>query len=217
MDDNTLLDQCIEGDERAWREFLERYRAIIYGSILKTLGVRGESHELADDVFQDVLLKLLSNDCRALKRFQRRSKTTTWLARVAINATIDAVRRRRARHEISDLPGGDTESDNSAEEILKRIPVDARILEGVSSRDMADRLLGQLEEQDHLILRMYFFGGLKEREIAELLGIPINTLSSRKSRALEKLKSAARELLRVSSDGLGNESERGSRIDEESS
>ncbi len=215
MDENVLLNQCIRGDERAWSEFLRRYRAIIYGSILKTLAVRGEPHERAEDIFQDVFLKLLSDDCRALRRFQRRSRTTTWLARIAINATIDAVRRRRARREVSDAPGADSDSESPAEEILKHIAVDARILENVSARDMAERLLDRLDEPDGLILKMYFFGGLKEREIADLLGVPINTLSSRKSRALEKLKSAARELLRVSSDEVGNQEPSGSRIDEE--
>lgn len=200
MNEIELIDACVRGDERAWNKFLERYRAILYGSILKTLDIRGGSREWAEDVFQDILLKLLSDDCRALRLFQGRSRTSTWLARIAINATIDAVRRRRSRREVSDLPAGDSDSESSSEEILKRIPVDPGTLEDVSSRDMAARLLERLDEQDALILKMYFFGGLKEREIADLLNVPINTLSSRKSRALEKLKSIARELVQDSSD-----------------
>lgn len=200
-DEAQLLARCIALDEAAWREFLARYRAILYGSILKTLEMRGEPAEGADDIFQDVLLKLLADDCRALRRFEGRSQTSTWLARIAINATIDAIRRRRARREDLEPAEEDERSPTAAEEILKHIPVDARILEGMASRDLAQRLLERLDERDCLILKLYFFAALKEREIADLLEIPLNTLSSQKARALGKLRSAARELLRVSSHG----------------
>lgn len=203
----TLLARCIERDQDAWREFIARYRAIIYSSILKVLDARHQPAERADDIFQDVLLKLLADDCRALRRFEGRSRTSTWLARIAINAAIDAVRRRKAQREMPDRAPDDDERETSAEEVLKRIPVDARILENVESRELAVRLLSCLEEQDSLILKMYFYTGLKEREIAELLGMPLNSLSSRKARALEKLRTAASELLRVSSDGVESEVE----------
>ncbi|MCK4547620.1 MAG: RNA polymerase sigma factor [Candidatus Eisenbacteria sp.] len=209
INDTELLHRCIAGDQDAWRRFLTRYRAILYASILRTLATRNEASEIAEDVFQDVLLKLLADDCKALRSFQGRAQVSTWLARIAINATIDAVRRKRARRELDPEDHGDEDRCSSAEEILKRIPVDAGILESISSNDLAHRLLEQLDEQDCLILQMYFYGGLKEREIAELVEIPLNTISSRKSRALEKLRSAARELLRVSSDGTepGKESD----------
>jgi RNA polymerase sigma-70 factor (ECF subfamily) len=206
-EESGLLSRCIARDEDAWKEFLERYRRIIYGSILKTLEMRGHSRELAEDVFQDVLLKLLADDCRALRRFEGRSQTTTWLARISINATIDAVRRRKARREFS-LPGEDEpDAEDTTEELLKRVPFDARILEGISSRDLAGQLLERLEDQDCLVLKLYFFSGLKEREIADLLQVPLNTLSSRKARAIEKLRSAARELLHVPSDEVESERE----------
>jgi RNA polymerase sigma-70 factor (ECF subfamily) len=201
-DDTRLLSQCIAGSEDAWREFLERYRSILYGSILKTLQTRNEPGEMAEDIFQEVLLKLLADDCRALRSFEGRAQTSTWLARIAINATIDAVRRKRARRELSPEEDADTGRESSTEEILKRIPVDARILEEISSKDLAGQLLERMDEADVLVLRMYFYSGLKEREIADLLDVPLNTLSSRKSRALEKLRAAARELLEVSSDGV---------------
>jgi|GEM_PF-449476 len=198
-DGDGLLARLIARDESAWREFLSRYRAIIYGSILKTLDLRRAPEEQAEDIFQEVLLKLLADDCRALRRFQGRAQITTWLARIAINATIDAIRQRRARRELS--PPGDDEA-NSAEEVLKRIPVEPRILEQAVSRNLAGRLLEVLGEEDRLILKMYFFAGLKEREIADLLDVPLNTLSSRKARALEKLRDAASERLRAPSDGV---------------
>lgn len=201
MDEEAnLLSRCIARDPDAWRAFLERYRSILYGSILKTLQTRGESGDLAEDIFQNVLFKLLADDCSALRRFEGRSRTSTWLARIAINATIDAVRQRRARREISPPDGGEPDAASSAEEILRRIPFDARILEGVAGRDLAERMLDRLEDRERLILRMYFFAGLKEREIADLLEIPLNTLSSQKARTLEKLRVIARELLGVSSD-----------------
>lgn len=202
----TLLARCIARDQDAWREFIARYRAVMYSSILKVLDARHQSAERAEDIFQDILLKLLTDDCRALRRFEGRSRTSTWLARIAINAAIDAVRRQKAQREMPDRTLDD-EGESSAEEVLKRIPVDARIPEGVESRELALRLLSHLEERDSLILKMYFYGGLKEREIAELLGMPLNSLSSRKARALEKLRAAASELLRVSSDGVESKGE----------
>jgi len=61
----------------------------------------------------------------------------------------------------------------------------------IEVRLTVEEALGRLPSGDRLILRFYYMEGLKEREIADLLGMSTDALSARKSRALAKLKNLA--------------------------
>ncbi len=188
MNEKELIAGCIARDEAAWREFLGRYSDCIYGSVVNLLKRYSiDSPETAEDIYASVIEKLLDNDCRALRNFKWNSKMTTWLISISRNKTYDHLRSLKRKPAVSlDAPVSEGE-DEYIRLIASDVDLDHDLEVGLTVREA----LGKLPVRDRLILKFYYLDGLKEREIAGLLGISTDALSARKSRALAKLKKLA--------------------------
>src|SRR5215831_18275105 len=90
-----LMTRVQAGDDRAFAELVERYRARVFGSFVKRLGDRQE----AEDLTQEVFLRLY----RSRHTYQPRARFATWLFHVSQNVARNALRSRRL--ERSELAG----------------------------------------------------------------------------------------------------------------
>jgi RNA polymerase sigma-70 factor (ECF subfamily) len=186
MDEKRLIARCIAGDDRAWHRFLREYQRCINGTILALLAKFSiHEAEIADDIFAAVIEKLLIDDCRALRRFRWNSKFSTWLVSVARNKTYDYLRGLKRKPTVSMSTPIDDDGDN----LEKVLASDLDLEHELEVRLTAEEALDMLPVKDRLILKMYYLEGMKEREIAELLGLTIDAVSARKSRALRKTRS----------------------------
>ncbi len=189
MTEKELIRRCIARDEKAWKEFLFRYEACIYGTIYRLLSRYSiREPEVAADIFANVIQKLLSDNCSALRRFNWKSRFSTWLISVTRNKTFDYLRQKMRKPTISlYTPIGDDEE-------LERIIKDEFDLEHVLDTNLTAReVLDLLDPKDRLVLKLYYIEGMKEKEIAELLKTTLDAVSARKSRALKKLRSLVRK------------------------
>ena len=174
---DELLAKCLEGDEQAWDAFVDRYAPVIYSAVLRTLRGRdapGES-QTAEDIAQDVFLRLIRGDRRLLRTYDpQRASLTTWLTIVARSTTIDALRRKRLpRVALDDAPVlPDTrETDTSS-----------------SCRPTQDLPRGLLTARQELVLRLTFDQEMEAAEIAKVLRISPQTVRSTKHKAIERLR-----------------------------
>jgi RNA polymerase sigma-70 factor (ECF subfamily) len=138
-----------------------------------------EAHDLAQEVFLRVY--------RALHRFDPTYRFSTWLFRVAQNAAIDRIRKRRLklvslhRPEAEDSTGGEWEFASPERDAYG----DLRNLErGQAIRDAIEELA---EEYRELIILRHF-GELSYDEIAELKAMPLGTVKNKLFRARQMLK-----------------------------
>jgi RNA polymerase sigma-70 factor (ECF subfamily) len=90
-DERCLVAAAEAGDERAFRELVEPYRAALEVHCYRMLG---SPHD-AEDLVQETLLRAWNG----LERFERRSSVNTWLYRIATNACLDELERRPRRPE----------------------------------------------------------------------------------------------------------------------
>ena len=188
MNEKDLVARCVARDEAAWREFLKLYSDCIYGSVVNLLRkYRIDSMDAAEDIYASVIEKLLDRDCRALREFKWNSKLTTWLISISRNKAYDYLRSLRRKPTVSlDAPVSEDE-----DEYINFVAADIDLEHDVEVSLTVEEALERLPAGDRTILRFYYIEGLKEREIAELLGMSTDALSARKSRALAKLKNLA--------------------------
>jgi RNA polymerase sigma-70 factor (ECF subfamily) len=93
------LGSLLAGDKPAWDRFVARHAAVIFAAVRRRLVPAGRVAD-AEDVVQDVFVKLCQNDFRLLRRYDAaRAKMTTWLTVVANSAAVDHLRRLRRRTE----------------------------------------------------------------------------------------------------------------------
>jgi RNA polymerase sigma-70 factor, ECF subfamily len=165
-DDDDLVESARAGDERALDDLLRRHQERIHGVCRRLTGNDAD----ALDATQEALISVV----RGLPRFDGRSSFSTWVYRIATNAALDELRRRKRRPVVS------LDDERSA----RREPAGTgpSIGQAVGDRLDIDAALAQvpLEFRAPVVLRDLC--RLDYAEIAEVLGIPAGTVRSRISR-----------------------------------
>jgi RNA polymerase sigma-70 factor (ECF subfamily) len=183
-DEQLLLEYRDHGDRKAFEELVHRYEKELYGYLRNYLG----DAEMADDVFQQTFLQVhLKCD-----QFESERKLRPWLYAVATNQAIDA-QRRRGRHRMASLDRrmgeGDSEEDSGAFgdlfESTQRGPVEENVC--FEQQDELRRAVDALPDQIRQVVVQVYFQGLKYREAADALGVPVGTVKSRLQAAIQKL------------------------------
>lgn len=171
--DQDLLDQACAGDRQAFRKLVDRYRSLVASTVNGMLGAGPE----ADDVGQEVFIRFYNT----LDRFRAEAKVGTYLTRMAINASIDALRRRKRWHKrflSRDVP--DMELNEPAVEGHQTIDQQERIR-------LVRRAIQHLKPDHRAVVVLRMIDGYSTKETAELLGVPTGTVLSRLSRATDQL------------------------------
>jgi RNA polymerase sigma-70 factor (ECF subfamily) len=182
-DEQLLSEYRDRADRPAFEELVHRYERELYGYLRNYLG----NAEMAEDVFQQTFLQV------HLKcgQFEAGRKLRPWLYAVAINQAID-FQRRQGRHRMASLDrrvGGGVEDDvGPLVELFDgatRGPVEEN--ESFERRDEVRRAVEDLPEQTRQVVMLVYFQGLKYREAADALSIPVGTVKSRLHAAIHKL------------------------------
>ena len=170
--DELLIQKIAQSDKTALATLYERYREAVFGFALSYLRDR----ELAEDVMQETFLQVWSAAPRYIIHGQR---PMTWLLGIAKN-----VSRSMKRKQLTLL-------DENAPEIPEELD---RFLE-VENRMVTRAVLSTLGEEDRQIVMLHAVAGLKYREIAEMLELPLSTVLSKYNRSLKKLKALLGKML----------------------
>lgn len=182
--DEELLRRFNEGDADAFAELVRRYERPLYNFILRSVRRR----ERADELLQDVFLKVVQRS----SDFKGQSKLSTWLYTIARNLCIDHSRKMVfRRHQSLDAPragaeDGPTLLERTAAEGAE--PDRAAVMEDLKRR-IADAVEELPEEQREVFL-MRHVQGMRFKDIADVIGVPENTVKSRMRYALERLQRA---------------------------
>lgn len=177
--DEELVAAVLQGDEEQFREIVARYQGRVVNYLYRLLRNLDEAHDLAQEVFLRIY--------RALDRFDSGYRFSTWLFRVAQNAAIDRIRKRRLkivsihRPETEDSEGGDWDFPSP---------------EGDPYGDLRNRERGEainqaideLAEEYRELIVLRHFGELSYEEIATLKGMPLGTVKNKLFRGRQMLK-----------------------------
>jgi RNA polymerase sigma-70 factor, ECF subfamily len=169
-DDGTLVAAAQAGDRGALDELLRRHYDRVHAVCRRIAGPTRD----ADDATQEAMIGIV----RGISRFDGRSAFSTWIYRIATNAALDELRRRRRRpalHVVAD----------EAPEVAD--PLAERRLDGVVERLSIDDALAALPDDFRAAVVLRDVGDLDYAEIAEVLGVPVGTVKSRIARGRGQL------------------------------
>ena len=174
-DEQGLIRLGLKGNQAALEALFARHSGALYQSALKLLG----NPEDAEDALQEGMLSAFKN----LRRFEGRSKFSSWLTRIVINAALMRLRSQRAHQTVSaDQPLGEAEL-TLAEQLADPAPDPERLYARQELRRLLDRNLTELSPEMRTAVLLRDIEGLSTQEAAEALGVPENTLKSRLHRA----------------------------------
>ena len=177
--DSDLIDRARAGDERAFRDIVERYESQVAATVV---GMLGPGHE-AEDVGQETFIRLY----RSLERFRGESSLGTYVTRIAINLSLTALKRRK-RWTSRFVRQDDRERGFPEASWDPRADLD-REETACTVRAAVERLAPN--HRAVVVLRL--IDGYSTRETAEILGIPAGTVMSRLARAMDRLEDEMKE------------------------
>lgn len=185
-EDRELVRQAQNGNEPAFEELVRRHQQRVFALVGGILRRR----EDVEDVAQQVFLKAFVS----LRRFDQRSAFSTWLYKITVNECWDYLRKKKVRPLVY-------ESDLSEEQVSRldgivsqdRPPVGPS--ERAEARDMIERMLEKLPEQDRQLLLLKEVEGFSVEELAEILKLNVNTVKVRLFRARGRVMDAYRKRL----------------------
>ena len=170
--DEMLISKIAHGDRSALAALYERYREAVFGFALSSLRDR----ELAEDAMQETFLQIWS----AAPRYVVQGKNPrTWIFGIAKN-----VARSMRRKQLTLL-------DENAPEIPETLD---RYL-AVENRMVTRAVMAELKDDEREIVMLHAVAGMKHREIASMLELPLSTVLSKYNRALKKLKALLGDML----------------------
>ena len=167
--DEVTLRRAQRGDQRAWRDLVERFQRPVHALIWRLLA--GRSRHRVEDLTQETFVRVL----RALPRFDPAgpASLSTWILTIATRLTLNELRRPEPTG-LDDEPAAAERTDADAE----RRRLGAAIANGVATLPDAQRAV--------LVLREYH--DLDYAEIADVLELDVGTVKSRLSRARAALR-----------------------------
>ena len=183
-----LVNRCIDKDKPAWNEFVFRLKAIAEKAVRLRLSRHNFPHTIEDikDITQAIFLDIWEGNKLELVKDQE--KITAWLAMVAQNAAIDFI--RKAKNLIRQAPpvlNEDGFEVNVTDTLAaKSNPADELLT--LELTDILDSLINSFEPRDRLILKLNLLHSQSHKEIAALLRLPQNTVSTIIRRSLSKLR-----------------------------
>lgn len=177
-DDSELIQQFQNGEVKAFEVLVRKYQRPLFTFLLRLVGNR----QSAEDLFQDTFLRVLD----ALPKYKESGRFTGWLFSIANNLAIDLLRRRRVQRgyflDSEQELAMSIDDENTADAVVEK----AEMLQKVEAA------LQQLPEKQRQIFLLRQHSDMSFKEIAELLGEPLNTVLSHMHYAVMKLRKQLR-------------------------
>ncbi len=169
--DLELVEQFQHGEIEGFNELVRRYQEKIYWVCRRIVG----THEDADDVVQDVFVRVYES----LTRFRGESEFYTWVYRIATNASLNALRKKRIKEFVR--------YDEVFEELL---PGDRRADDDVVKQEyqsILERAIERLPAKQKMVFVMRYYDEMPYEEMAKVLKKSVGGLKANYFHALKKV------------------------------
>ena len=183
--DQALIQAVLDREAGAWQRFFKKHERLILACLRR---VYARYHvPLPQDEMEDlvgmVCLDLVKDDFRKLRIFdpERGYRLSSWVGLIATNIAHDALRRRAPPHTSTD------DEDSPLAELQSPLPDPLEELDHKQKVEMLARAVKHLTATDQDFIRLYYGQQHTPDEIAEITGVSVNTVYSRKNKVRGKL------------------------------
>ncbi|HSY41313.1 MAG TPA: RNA polymerase sigma factor [Polyangia bacterium] len=193
LSDEQLLAAYRGGDVRAFEKLLARYERPIWSFLRRFV----RDAEAAEDLLQEVFLRVVRDAQESGPAWKGDAKFSTWLYTIARNLCIDRARRSAVRGSVPSIDGpsgADAETETLHERIAAPGPSTDAVVAGREAAIRIDRAVAALPDDQREVFLMREVMELPFAEIASVVGVSEPTVKSRMRYALEKLRAALADL-----------------------
>lgn len=180
-EDRQTVQDLLTGKPGAWDAFVEQYLGLVAGCARRILLARGLRPSAADvdDISEAVFVMLLEQDMRLLRRYDPAHKLSAYLAVLTRTATHRDLRKRKTSARLPETMWQDAVPANT--------PAVGDALDRQETQEAVQSALAALPERDREVLRRFYFKNQDYQQIAEALGLAVNSVGAALSRARKRM------------------------------
>jgi RNA polymerase sigma factor (sigma-70 family) len=182
QDDNETIGRVLSGDVAAYASLVEKHKNLVFSIVLKIVNSREDAEEIAQDVFLKVY--------QSLNTFERKSKFSTWLYRVAYNAAISKTRKKKVEMVAIEETVITNYSTDEIGRNMNELDQDDRQL-------ILEKALMRLPEEDNLLITLFYKNGNSIEDIRDITGLSVSNVKVRLHRIRKKLYEEMNGLLKM--------------------
>jgi RNA polymerase sigma-70 factor, ECF subfamily len=179
--DSAQVALALGGDQDAFRVLVERHSRTLFRLAHRMTG----NEQDAEEVVQEAMLRAY----RRLDKFEARSNFGTWLYRIAVNCSLDLMRKRRPENKNRQLAKGDeSEMQDPLDTAVSTAPGPDRLMLSGELGEQVKVAMMQLSAVERTAFVMRHFEGNSIEEIGETLGLGAGATKNSVFRAVQKLR-----------------------------
>ena len=168
MDEISLIQGCIEGNQRAQRQLFDSFSPKFFAVCLRYM----KNNDEAEDVLQEALIKVFSK----LPEYSKKGSFEGWMRRIIVNTCLDQIRKNQK-----------LKLDVSIDKEEYKLSMNAHVLENMSANELIEEIK-KMPPGYRVVFNMFAIEGYSHQEIAEKLGVKESTSKSQYLRARAYLK-----------------------------
>ena len=179
--DSYYIERVLTGDVSAYASLVAKHKNLVFSIVLKILNNREDAEEIAQDIFLKVY--------RSLKTFEKKSKFSTWLYRIAYNTAISKTRKKKLEF----VPMEESVVSNySTDEVQQNM----HLMEENDRQVLLEKALKTLPDEDQLLITLFYKNENSIEDISYITGFTVSNVKVKLHRIRKKLYHEIQELVK---------------------
>jgi len=179
--DSFYIDKVLENDISAYSSLIDKHKEMVFTVAFRVLRNREDAEEIAQDTFVKAY--------QSLKSFKKESKFSTWLYRIAFNSAISRTRKKKLETIDLDYNIAENYSIDTIKDDINKLDFDEQKI-------LISKVIGQLNEEDNLMISLYYFDENSVEEIAQIMNLSKSNVKVKLHRIRKRLYHDIQQLLR---------------------
>jgi RNA polymerase sigma-70 factor (ECF subfamily) len=181
QEDSHYIERVINGDVSAYSPLVEKHKNLVFSIAVKILNNREDAEEIAQDTF----LKAYAS----LKSFEKKSKFSTWLYRIAYNGAIS--KKRKKKMDVVEIDDH-VMFDYSTDEISSNV----HQIQESEQMQLIDKALKILPEDDNVLITLFYKSEHSIEDISYITGLTQSNVKVKLHRIRKKLYESIEEMVK---------------------
>lgn len=183
MTDRELIDQILtQNSQKAFEELVNKYQPLVAKTCLGFVSSQADAEDLTQDVFIEVF--------ESLDSFRSESKISTWLYRIAVNKSLNFIRKQKREKMFRSIESFFTTKGERSEtlELIDKGGASAdRKIEAFENKQMLKNAINSLPDNQRIAFILSKYQDLSYKEIAEVMSVSLSSVESLLFRAKANL------------------------------
>jgi RNA polymerase sigma-70 factor (ECF subfamily) len=180
MNETTFITAIQNNEPEAYRTLVLNHQDMIVNTCYGFVKNLADAEDVAQEVFIEVY--------RSIHKFRADAKLSTWLYRIAVNKSIDFLRKKKRKSWLGSFQGM-FESEDKVKAIAdQKQPTPQRALEQLERREVLQSAIDKLPNNQRIAFTLHKYEGLSYKEMAEVMEVSLSAVESLMHRAKKNLK-----------------------------